>query len=744
MNFIHKHITSYLDGQAASYQPLSKDEVQEFASDGTSTFTLQAGATRWPKAAVRANQSMKFLKLILLVAITPPNQEIVEHFQNLPQQTQQVIYRLIHEIDPSQSSSGDEDAQGESGVESDQTGSEKSGVSSPEQRVTRELELEAQQAELQAKLNRREREVGSLKAERKDLDGAYQRLQESYEAIKKHSAEQEDQLNTLASAHIDRDQLSVRELEFKISQQEELISGKEFQITEHQSREAELERRIAKLNVMAEEFPKLQDEFDIQKNELLEQTKKANIGERYKQKAQAIKVIEKDRDSLRQQLEDARPKLSAYEEIRRDNARLAKENREISSTLSRSEIGNSELRATKQGVVAENDRLRRELKAMREAYAEGQGIIADLGDRSSSSEIHSSPTLVDGGLESELAATSKQEEQMQVLSNLNWCTQGLTEDRKSRMFELERQNQRLADDSSEKEFKIAMLQQQLDSAQELSADQSAKELRLHQDISALESFIPEVHRGLPIEGSVSPILSVVDPAHKIERTPVFKRMRDRLSEEQKIRSDLEDKLSTAQKDVEKATNDRTSSFERHCMMSDLNIDLLEGELVDKPKLEMIAESRKQSSAAQMQIQSELDALRKRYDRLQQEFDKQGEERNQAWRESHEAIVASANREAKAAVNDQSLHEMTDMILEASKGGAADLKASIEDALRPTIEGNRGLLAEQQQVQKHQDAPAETLLRSPQPSARSPSISSNSSRVKRISRRFFGPNDANIL
>ena len=663
---------------------------------------------------------------------------------SLPQPTPHVIYSLIQQIAPSQSSSNDEEAHSRNDLTLDRILSEeRAGPSSAQQRNS-ELEIEAQQAILQSKLDRRAREVESLEAEKEDLTAAYQRLQESYEAMENRYIEQEAQLKKLASAHNDTDHMSIRELEAKISHQEEIIFSKEMKISEQQSHEAELQRRISKLNIMADEYQELQDQLHIQEKDLLEQTKKANAGEKYKQKVQISQAIEKDRDSLRLQLEEARPKVKAYEEMRRDNVRLAKENREISSTLSQSEIGNSELRETKQGVVAENARLRRDLKVLREAYAQGQENIADLEDRSNSSDIHSSPTVVDGGLDTELAATSKHEEQLQVVNVLFRWARRLMLDRKSRIIELERANRELVDDAREKAFRAAMLQQRLDSAQELSADQSGKELRMRQDISDMESIVSGVRQGYPIDGSVIPTYGTSDQAHNLGSSQAFKQMREQLKAEQAKRAELERRLSTAHEDVAKASNDRTSSFERHCMLSDLNIDLLEGELACKPKLEKLEESKKQDSVILTQVQSELAALRIRYDRLQQEFDKQWEERNQAWRESHEAILAKAEEETKTATNNHTVHSLTDMILKAARSEPADLNASIERALVPLIQGNRETLAEKQQVIKNLAISNEITSPSSQCRASVPLPSFGSSTAKRESRRFFGSKDADKI
>ena len=715
-----------------TFQPLPDDLIRQFASDGSINFALQAGAAPSSVAAARTNWAIQFLKLILLVMIYPPNAVIINQITTLPKQSQEVLEVLIREVDPSHSSSDDENTHEGTDLDSDQTGSDDDAVSSA-QRLNRDLAFEAEQAELQAKLNRREREVESLEAENKALNVAYDRLQESNEALKKQSAEYEDHVKALTSAHNDLDHSSIRDLEVKISHQEEIISSKDFRISEHQGRQTELERRISKLNGMADEFQKLQDEFHIQKRDLLEQTKKANAGEHYKQKIQANQMLEKDRDSLRRQLEELRPRLKAYDELRRDNARLAKENREISSTLSQSEIGNSELRETKQGVVAENDRLRRELRALREAYAQGQDNTADLEYRSNGSDNLSSPTIVDGGLESELTVTSKHEEQMQVATtSVRWMRK-LMAHRKSRMVDLEKQNRDLLDEASEKEHKTSLLQRQLDSAQTILADRSANDLQLRQDFSDLESSMSNLQQGHILEGSVSPHPSPLNQTYSSESNQAFKRLRAELNKERQERVDLE----------KSADNDRTSSFERHCIVSGMTVDLLVDELAGAPKVESIDEIRKQSFRALSQVQGELDALKGRYARLQIEFDKQQAERNEAWFQSHEAIVSKAQQDAELAAKDQTFKDLADLIEKATSKDKVDFRATVQSALEPIVEGNRARIADSQQVEK-QLIQSHALSVPSLPKAPLPSPSATPPCSNRSSWRFFLSKDANII
>ena len=699
-------MASYLDSQGARYIRLTDYDLESMAMDESSSSVAKARFESSPTAATKAKDTLQFLKLVLLIAISPVNPEIIEKLQTLPLPTQDVIAALIQEVAPSRPLSDDEDGAENSDLDSREKSSRRSGASSPVRRKDRELVLEEDLASVNAQLARRESEVEDLKAENREISNQYIRLRDNYEAIKELSAENEDQLKKLSLVHNEREQWSVRDLEAKISQLEETIGRQESQIVEYQSNEAEMERKVNKLRNADDKLQKLQDDFHIQKAKLEEQTKRANRGDNYKRKCEANQHIERERDSLRQQLDEARPRLQAYDDIRRDNVRLQQENHEIGHTLSRSERDNNELRETKQAYLAEINRLHQDSKAMREVLAQGQERIADLEDRSSGSEIHSSPTVVDGGLESELAETSKHEEQMQVASILLFWNRALTMDRKTRIVELEKQTRQLANDASEKETKLIALQRQLKSAQELSADQEKQVQGMRQEVSNLHSSIEEVRQGHPIEGFVSSAPDSINIAHNVGSTETFKKMRQQLKTEQKRRGELEEKLSAAQKAVEAANDERTSSFERHCLMTDLNVDLFEGALIDKPKLEMIEEIKKQYGVAIMQLQNEHDALRLRHTVLQGQLDKRMDERNEAWHEAHKAVVAKAQADSDNRASSQGLVDLKNMIKNLSEDKSGQSTSHINEALERNvdifatkIEEGRERLAKQQQVSK---------------------------------------------
>lgn len=713
-------MASYLDEHDANFPILTDDELRDMAVDESSISIAKARLSRSWTAATMTNLWIQFVQIVLQVVIVPPNVAIFERLRILPDPTPQVILRLWQEMTDR---AEDEEVDGNSDMASGGRSSNSGSAFSAAGVVDRELLLEQHLGELKSQLNRCEAEVADLKEAKEQTDDAYNRLQESYDAVRKESIETGKELKKFTAMHNEREFRSVKELETKISQQEEVIGRQEAQINEYRSKEAEMQRKIKKLNAADDRLQNLQDDFDVQKVELEHQTKKANAGEKYKQKVQASQNIEKERDSLRKELNDARSRLEEAGNLRRGNLKLQQENREISQTLSRSERDNTELRETKQACLSEISRLHHDSKSLRDALAQSQDRITDLEERYRGLERHSS---VDDGLESELAEALNHEQQMQVASTVLLWTRVLMSSRKIRISELEKQVRQLTSDASDKDTKLAMLQGQLNSAQEDTAEQYKKVLEIRREVSVLQSSLTEVRQGHPIEGSVSAVPLVDLMAYNVISTETFKKMREQVKAQQEQCARLEEQLSVAEKALEAAESDRMSSFENHCMLTDLTIDLFEGELVKKPKPQVVEEVRMQNSLATRQLQSEHDTLRKRHNRLNEMFVDLTEERNEAWRESHEALMAKGEIGMKADATSRTLREATDLLRHGATPKSIDSSKNIE-IYASKIEEGRERLAKAQEVCKN--VAFETFSLSRQPS--SPHSASSSSRFSSL-------------
>lgn len=377
-----------------------------------------------------ADLSQKFIRIALLAMLDSPRlPELVAKIQQLPEPTQQVVGALMQEMvdwDP------DDTPTEESGNSHPEEDSNTDGIAPQSLRpnnVDRRaeiLQLEERYAEVKAGLERSNRDNEILETELQAINESFLRLQETNVSSSKLILQGADRHQDALNCQIgEKDELlkkqkiisngweqsSVRDLESKISQQEEIIAGKEAQLTALQSTTAELQHKNQKLRASSEEVQKLKDELHIMKPELEKQTRKANTADNYVRKLQNSQLIEKERDALRQELEDTRKEAAATEKVRLDNLALTQSNDETSRTLSQIEQDFEELRMTNKHLRISRDNAMRQVEAFNERFAQDQETIAELRDRQAGPVSPKSPGL-DEGLEGELLHSSEHESDM--------------------------------------------------------------------------------------------------------------------------------------------------------------------------------------------------------------------------------------------------------------------------------------------------------------------------------------------
>ena len=509
-------------------------------------------------------------------------------------------------------------------------------------------------------------------------------------------------------------------METKISQQEEVIASHEAQLVKSQSHVAELQRENKKLGVSAEKTQKFQDELDVLKLELEKQTRKANTAEKYVQKLQASQNIEKERDFLRKELEEARSVISANHDLRRENVALQKSNDETSRTLSQIEQDNEELRMTKKQLRLTYDSLAQQVDALNERFAQDQETIADLRDGNGGSQPPTSPAMTNSGLEGELTETSMHENQMQASQTLLQWTRILTVARKTRLAELEKLNRDFLSDATDKDAKVLTLQRQADIAQETSAEKYAQLQRLRQENIALQTSLTQVQQGHPIEGSVDFQPTNILRTHDCQSTEVFKRMRDQVKAADAQNAVQADELSSLRQKLECAYGDRMSSSQNLFMLSDLNIDLLEGSFVDKNQVDFVEDVKRQNAQELTKIRIKYDAAKKQIDLLQAQLDEQTERDQVNHNGSNDPIKEGILRMLKAASPETSIQSKSDAILQ-------------------KIEDGRERVAKQQEVD-HQisssDAALDCISLSEKESANIEADARPRSIFRRISKKFW--------
>ena len=385
----------------------------------------------------------------------------------------------------------------------------------------------------------------------------------------------------------------MRSLEAKISQQEEMISSKEAQLDNLQSSMTVQQRENKKLAALDEDRLKLSDELDAIKRDLERQSRKANTADNYMRKLQASQAVEKERDSLRQELESVQNKAAASEKIRQENIALRKSNEETSRTLSQIEQEYEELRLNNRQLRMTRDSAVQQLDALTERFAQDQETIAELRDRHGEIMKPSSPGEY-RGLKGELVDSFKHEEDMYTSRVLIRWLRILTLHRETRFAVLQKQNHQLSSESADKNGQIATLRTQLEHTEAVSIDRYTHIQKIQQENIALQTILSKVQQGHPIEGSVNfKDLLQLHSAHRYQSTEVYKRMREQLKAAESDKARITDDLAILHAERESLQSDCESSSQNQSILCDLSIDLLQGSLVNMDKSSMFDALKKQ-------------------------------------------------------------------------------------------------------------------------------------------------------
>lgn len=469
-------------------------------------------------------------------------------------------------------------------------------------------------------------------------------------------------------------------MELQISSQEEIIAGREAQLGKATATIGDLKRQNMALVALSDEVTPLKDEVAVLKKDLMEQTKKANTANNYMKKLQASREVEKERDTLRSDLEETKNDVASAgkvaDRLREENFNLRRSDDERSRTLSLIEREYDELRITKKQLRDSREELLQQVQVLNERVAQDQETIADLRERAGGLSIPTSPGE-SSGLERELLDTSKLEDDTYASQRLLWATRILTRFRKRRIINLEKEKKQLDTDVANRDEHLATLRQQLEISRKSAAEDANKFQETRQENIALQTSLSQVHGGHPIEGLVASSFPVDPSAHNCESTEIFKSMRDKVKAAEAQRNSLQQESDKSREQLESLRSDRTLSFQNHHILSDMSIDLLQDSLVDKTKLEKLDELKKIAAQELVKVRAERDELKQQISHLQAQLDGRTER-------THFAKMA-----------------------EILKGASPAQEVSVHgDAYANSIQSARERTAKQTEVSQHSEAAAE--------------------------------------
>ena len=476
-----------------------------------------------------------------------------------------------------------------------------------------------------------------------------------------------------------REHSSVKELKFKISQQEEIIGGHEADISRARSMITELQRENKKLLSTGDQFQKLQDEYDAMKLELEKQSRKANTADKYLQKLQATQLIEKDRDLIKLELDDMRKKLSSSSNARLENLALQKTNDEVSRTLAQIEREHEELRVTNKQLRISCESYGQQIEVLNERGAQDQEIIADLKENQARLASLDSP-MRNGILENELSDSSAQADEVyECMILLRW-NRLIYLSSKQRVFALEKENVQIRSEMADQKTTSAELVRQLEATKAASADHLLRLQRARDNNLALQTSLTQVQQGHPIEGLVPSQCEGDQLTHNCESTQVFRRMRDQVNHEKEQRIRAEESASILRRQNEDFQSDRMFSMQSNAILSDLLMDTIEENFKGVDEIQLKDGLRKQANEELRVVRQDLKSLKQRFSILQAEHDR----------------IIEEHQSDRSRAPDETLPN--DQVKEINEATSATLDtASFTDTVISRLDDQRGYTAKENEV-----------------------------------------------
>ena len=548
-----------------------------------------------------------------------------------------------------------------SGTESPQTQDERQiHIPTPSTlAIDSDLAYEAQTAQLHAENNQLKHELGDLRILYQADQDRYLRLQDKHELLKEDLGNTQKTLQTNASVLKGDTNPTIKILQAKIQEKEEIISDKDHETFDLRE---QVQKNARNAKAERAKVQELKDELDVIRSERDNFAKKANTLEKYRHKLQSS---QQDTDQLRKELSQLRKENNAasdalkfhsstIDELRKQNTKMELEHDEYRPALSRSEQHNHDLQKAKKRLEFDNTELAERLHACEQRE---QALTRELGeDRRESVGDEFSSMTPNPVLLTQLDGSTEGESQLRLATALLTWTRLISLSRKDQNSLLEAESQ---ETQTELDNQISALRSMLDDANERLRTRDEKYLNLFQENLQLESSLKQVQEGTSIQGSKSESPKIRDPTHKPCSTESFQKRTAQLEQEKKKRAEVEGQLREAIRQVDASQQDRMSLEGLFWMVVEQHTNHLSVALVDLDKLEMLEEVKKQNSAALIHLQKQHKALQGHYNGVESDLD------------DHKAMLRkSIDDEASTQVNTSSSQELQS-ILEVIKAATAE-------------------------------------------------------------------------
>ena len=635
LKYLHKSLVAY---------------ISEECEDTLSTTHAAEGLQEIARDASAPEFSLLF-KLVLQATINSPRrEECILKMTSLTPDAQQSLKELIEARD-----------KGETPDEPPNS----DGIGQLSLVVDPELEFEERFGKVMIENERLLQEKKDLQSEMRNLDERLIRLQDNNTTLQQKLTAAEDYLQINGSARKSSENLSIKDLESKIKQQENDFADQETRTFKQQRTLEALQRKIDNLeassNASAKKAQAARDEADEIKRDRDSLAKKANMVDKLSKQLQASSGLQREIDAMKPRLEEYRKKEGAFDKTRQENARLEITVAELQKLVQRVEEDNDEQSRMKKQFELDNESLRRQRK-------QDQLTISKLSEKARPDDSSGADQHEKTILEDEISDYDKSQSKGETM-----------------ILNFEKRNAQLQAESLEKDSKIATLQRMLENDRHKGHHES----QLTPASSSESSVETQSSEGFGVPN----MFGAAQPAHKLDSTEAFKRLQEQLDTEANRRIKLEAQLQEKTKEVDSVKKDcefPTNHF--HEIVEQRTNSFLVA-LVPMEKHEMIEQAKKYAFAEMADLQTRHKLLQQTHDRTEAELAGQ-----------KQLLAQSIDQYSSLQEHPKLTQEIKDLVAAVKEGKTVDTHSAAIDAYGKTIMETKRQLAETHKVHSEKVVP----------------------------------------
>jgi protein HOOK3 len=243
-----------------------------------------------------------------------------------------------------------------------------------------------------------EQEFAKLTQQHENLKKKYadqlttnERLQINKEEDKSRMANLELQIEQLTGSNSEEQTSYIQNLRNQLREQEDLIARQEAQVEENRVNKQRHEKELSSLRPLAQRLQEVQDEMKELQISNSALTKKANMVDRYQEKLERAKDLERDIARLREHNETLQNNQISFDRVHEHNSRLEAETEAYRQKMQQYELELSEHRERRQHLEHEMRTKEAIIDGLKSKQTHDEQFIEELQEQLQTRDVPLSP-----------------------------------------------------------------------------------------------------------------------------------------------------------------------------------------------------------------------------------------------------------------------------------------------------------------------------------------------------------------